>query len=311
MEKPKISVIVPVYNAEKCLRRALDSICNQTYKNLEIILVDDGSKDGSGIICDEYKEKDNRIVLVHQENSGVSVTRNKALSMVTGELMGFVDADDYIVPDFFERLYQCKKKTGADIAMCNYVRFSGDVELVQVEHVEPKVWTGMEALKNIYGSYGHLFSGVLWNKLYESKLFEEFRFPEGMKNEDEYLLARVIDKANAVAFIDENIYHYYINEGSITESSSYLMSEDIYKVFEDRMVYFSAKGQEYDEIVNLTKKAYLDRIISRYQKLPNKDMRIRYREKYKEYGQSVEGIGYQIFNVSPKMYYLLVKLMGK
>lgn len=308
----KISVIVPIYNAEKYLRRALDSICNQTYKNLEIILIDDGSTDGSGAICDEYKEKDARIVLVHQKNSGVSVTRNKALSLLTGEMIAFVDADDYIIPCFFEKMIQLKKEHNAEIAICNFKRFSSEPIPDVDEHSDAiQVWNKEEALNNVYGSKGYLVSGTLWNKLYDAKLFEGFRFPEGLKNEDEFLLPKVIDRATNIVFTSDIMYYYYANTSSITTEKNYLISEDIYKVFDDRMQYFQEKGKEYNYFIKLTKKAYLDRVISRYKKTGNKDLQHRYREKYTEFKSDVSGIGYLIFYYSPKMYYFVVKLLGK
>lgn len=308
----KISVIVPVYNAEKYLRRALDAICGQTYKNLEIILIDDGSTDRSGAICDEYKEKDSRIIVMHQVNSGVSVTRNKALSLVTGELIAFVDADDYIIPDFFEKLVCIKNKQSAEMVICNFRRFSSDkIPCVEKCKGEVQVWNKKEALRNVYGSYGHLISGVLWNKLYDAKLFEELRFPEGLKNEDEFLLPKLIDRTNTVAYTSEIMYYYYENGNSITTNSNYLNSEDIYKVFDERMKYFEQKGNEYDDFVRLTKKSYLDRIISRYKKTKNKDLLRRYRNKYQEFKNDVQGIGYRIFFCSPGLYYGIVKIMGK
>lgn len=308
----KISVIVPVYNAEKYLRRALDSICNQTYKNLEIILVDDGSTDGSGSICDEYKEKDERIVLVHQKNSGVSVTRNKALSLCTGEIIAFVDADDYIVPCFFEKMLQLKKEYNAEMAICNFKRFSSDeIPDVDENKGDIQVWNREEALKNVYGSKGYLVSGTLWNKLYDAKLFEDLYFPEGLKNEDEFLLPKLIDRATNVVFTSDIMYYYYENKNSITTENSYLLSEDIYKVFDDRMQYFREKGAGYNYFIKLTEKEYLDRIISRYKKTESKKLRHRYQEKYKQFKNDVPGIGYLIFYYSPKLYYIIVKILGK
>lgn len=307
-----ISVIVPVYKVEKYLKRCIESIQKQTYQNLEIILVDDGSPDRSGEICDEYAKTDARIKVVHKPNGGLSDARNAGLSICTGELIGFVDSDDYIAPNFFEKLYQYKMEHHAEISVCNYVRFQGEtVSDTKTEPKSVKVWKGKEALENIYGSYGHLLSACVWNKLYDADLFENLRFPVGMKNEDEYILPRLIDKAETMVYAEEGLYYYYINEGSITEDSGYLMSDDVYKIFEDRMAYFEDKGEEYARFVRLTKKGYLDRIIARYKKLSNREMLAHYRRKYKEYQKDVNGSGYRIFSISPKAYYWLVKLTGR
>lgn len=117
---PKVSVIVPVYNVENYIRKCLDSIISQTLKDIEIILVDDGSEDNSGKICDEYAEKDSRIIVIHQKNNGLSNARNTGLNIASGEYIGFVDSDDYIKSEMYSEMYQTAEKTDADMVLCNY-----------------------------------------------------------------------------------------------------------------------------------------------------------------------------------------------
>ncbi|MBQ2407313.1 MAG: glycosyltransferase [Lachnospiraceae bacterium] len=307
----KISVIIPVYNAEKYLKRCIESVINQTYKNLEIIMVDDGSKDNSGSMCDEYAAKDNRIKVIHKQNSGVSDTRNTGLDNVTGDMIAFVDSDDYIVSDFFEKLYSLKGKENAHIAMCNFSRFSKDIVKEEQTNPEIKSWTGRDILNNIYGVYGNLFSGVLWNKLYDACLFDGLKFPVNLRNEDEFMLPKVLDRAGKLVYTSEKLYFYFENDNSITTDNKYLSSDYIYRVFDERMEYFSKKGSNYDSIVKATKKAYLDRIIIRYKKTADRKLFDMYKVKYKEFKSGVNGIGYSIFAVSPGFYFFLVKIMGK
>ena len=129
-----ISVIVPVYNVEKYLPQCLNSIINQTYKNIEVVLVDDGSTDDSGNICEEYKKNDERIIVVHQKNSGLSAARNVGIEISTGEYITFIDSDDYISPDYIENLYSALEQYSADIAICDLKKVSEKVELWDIDY---------------------------------------------------------------------------------------------------------------------------------------------------------------------------------
>ena len=175
-----ISVIVPVYNVDKYLAKCVESIIQQTYKNLEIILVNDGSQDNSAAICEHYRHKDVRITVIHQENKGISVARNRGLDIATGALLSFIDSDDFIHPRMFETLKKFMDSTNADISMCNYQAVFENQSPVQCQVATPGHCTfdNIEALKR-YFSKDHFKMVVVWNKLYKSHLYATVRFPEG------------------------------------------------------------------------------------------------------------------------------------
>ncbi|WP_022765635.1 glycosyltransferase family 2 protein [Butyrivibrio sp. XPD2006] len=309
MSKPLVSIIMPVYNAQKVVGRAVESVLNQTLKDFELIIVNDGSSDSSGEILREYAKKDSRINYIDKANEGVAITRNSALDAVKGEMIAFVDADDYVRKDFLERMVSIKKDNNAQMAVCGFERFATDTPDLKTTYTpEIKVWDHGEAMKNCYGVYGLRMSGILWNKIYDANLFEGIRFPENLKNEDEFVLPKLVDKCSKVAFTNEVFYYYFENSNSITTNNKYMSSTDIYKVFDNRLEYFSAKGSDYSFFVRLTKKEYLDRIIARYKKTGLKDLRQLYKDKYNEFRDDVTGIGYKIFKLSPSFYYFLVKI---
>ena len=300
---------MPVYNSEQYLARALDSVLSQTYDNFEVLVIDDGSVDESSTICRNYANKDSRIRYFRQENSGVACARNKALEYVTGDIISFVDSDDCLSNYFLERMVSIKKDNNAQMAVCGFERFATDApDFKTINTTEIKVWDHGEAMKNCYGVYGLRMSGILWNKIYDANLFEGIRFPENLKNEDEFVLPKLVDKCSKVAFTNEVFYYYFENSNSITTNNKYMSSTDIYKVFDNRLEYFSAKGSDYSFFVRLTKKEYLDRIIARYKKTGLKDLRQLYKDKYNEFRDDVTGIGYKIFKLSPSFYYFLVKI---
>ena len=207
-----ISVIVPVYNVEKFLDKCISSIVNQTYKNLEIILIDDGSTDESVQICDKWQEKDNRVRLTHKENTGVSDTRNIGLEKTTGEYICFVDSDDYIEPDYIENLYKSLTENNADIASCGHIAeaYSNSVILFSNSNF---VADTEETLKRLF-LRNDVFP-VLWGKLYKKELFDGIRFPDGKIHEDIATVYKVLAKSKITTHIDKAGYHYIQRHGSI------------------------------------------------------------------------------------------------
>ena len=307
----KVSIIVPIYNREKYICRALDSILNQTYRNYEVVLMDDGSTDRSGEICKKYASEDDRIHYYHQENCGVAKARNNALKHVSGNMIAFVDADDCVTKDYLEKMLDQKNRYSAQMVICGFKRFSGDKpDVLEDQKYTPIVWNHDKALLNCYGQHGPAVCSVLWNKIYDADLFNGLSFPEGLRNEDEFLMPRLLDKCERVVFSDVPLYFYYENDSSITTSDSYILSTDIYKIYDDRLELFSNKIGDYSRFIALTKKEYLDRIISRYKKSRNKMLYDLYKEKFQLYKDSV-GNGYRVFYISPVLYFALVKIMGK
>ncbi len=229
MEKYKISVIVPVYKVEKYLNKCVDSIINQTYKNLEIILVDDGSPDNCGKICDEYSKKDNRIKVIHKENGGLSSARNAGLEIATGDYIGFVDSDDWIEKSMYSDMLNCAVKNNADVVRCGFFRHENEnIECVngtQMEYILDKEYRLIELID------GGLLEGAAWNKLYKKYIFQDIRYDETIfRNEDSIATYYILKKAYNVVFIDKCEYNYLIRSGSILMSGLNLNSFDMIKI---------------------------------------------------------------------------------
>lgn len=218
-KKPLISIIVPVYNVEKYIRRCVDSLINQTYKNLEIILIDDGSPDNSGAICDEYAKLDNRVKVIHKENGGVSSARNVGLDSASGEYIGFMDSDDYITPDMYEVLYNNMVDNDADISMGIYALENNKGEFIShyrydVNEVFDKAQTIAEMLKQVK------YTCSLCDKLFSAKLVGDIRFDKDIShNEDLLFLYQLMKKSNKAVYISKPMYYYCNNEESASRVS--------------------------------------------------------------------------------------------
>ena len=207
-----ISVIIPVYNVEPYLRKCLDSVVNQTYKELEILIIDDGSTDGSGAICDEYAKTDKRIRVFHTENRGLSCARNLGLDEAKGEWIGFVDSDDWIEPDMYEVLLKNAEKTGADVVECGYSRIYPDSVYIRQKE-ELIINGGKEA---IHALFQHKINETVWNKLWSRKSFCVIRFPEGRVFEDVATTYRLLNAANYICTVSPVKYCYRVRKDSIS-----------------------------------------------------------------------------------------------
>ena len=210
-----ITVIVPVYNVEKYLDRCMESILAQTYTKLEIILVDDGAADSSGAICDSYAQKDERVQVIHKENGGLSSARNAALDIAQGEYIGFVDSDDYISVDMFEKLYQACVQYESEIAICCHYTERGDRLLIEEPIVDESIqYTGVEALELLIRDQG--IRNYAWDKLYKASLFQSIRYPDGRNYEDIATTYLLFYRAKRICSIPRYLYYYQIREGSIS-----------------------------------------------------------------------------------------------
>lgn len=218
---PLISIIVPVYNVEKYLSKCLESIINQTYKNLEIILVDDGSTDKSGIICDKYIEKDNRIRIIHKNNGGLSDARNKGLDMAKGEYVGFVDSDDFIAEDMYECLYNFAQKNNLDVAMCS------SCDVYENKVIYPRKFRNIildekEAIIN--NIFLNPFGGTsvsVCNKLFTIDVVRDIRFEKDKTTEDGFFVLQWIGKVKRFGRIDKVKYFYRQRDKSIIHQRRY------------------------------------------------------------------------------------------
>jgi glycosyltransferase involved in cell wall biosynthesis len=216
--EPLISIIIPVYNVDFYLTRCLKSVINQTYKNLEIIIVDDESEDDSLSICNEFKNKDSRIKVISIKHGGLSKARNTGLDIAKGDYIGFVDSDDCIDKDMFKKLYETLVNNGADISVCNFYRFyeNGFLEHDFKATEDLIVLDRNDAIAYLLDD--KILRNYVWTKLYSRHLFDGLRFPEGKTYEDIFIALKIFEKINKLAYINDGLYYYYIRSGSIVSS---------------------------------------------------------------------------------------------
>ena len=220
----KITVIVPVYNVENYLNKCLDSLINQTYKNLEIIVINDGSTDNSGEICQEYAQKDNRITYVEQENGGLSDARNAGLERMTGSYVTFVDSDDWVEPNYVEVLHNKLIGYQADIAIGNYYSYNEDEAMyyfhVNSESYYEKLYDNISIFENLYDAKQMKSFSLIsaWGKLYKAELFDYIRFDKGKLGEDGYINQKLYLLVQKVIYINQGLYAYRQRSGSITKT---------------------------------------------------------------------------------------------
>ena len=214
---PAISVIVPVYKVETYIYRCIDSILSQTFRDFELILVDDGSRDKCGDICDEYAKQDNRIQVIHQKNGGLSAARNTgigwSLKYSDSEWLNFIDSDDYVHPRYLETLYSIVKGKNVLLASCNYAMTKGEDLEVDEENKTVRLLTSKQ-----YYCENAVSATVAWGKLYQKHLFDNIRFPVGRYHEDEFTTYKLLFKCKKIGVISQPLYAYYQNHDGITHS---------------------------------------------------------------------------------------------
>lgn len=234
-----ISVIVPVYNVEKYLERCIDSILKQTYSDLEILLIDDGSSDNSGKICDEYAKKDNRIKVIHKKNGGISDVRNVGIENAKGDYIGFVDSDDYIADDMFETLYKLSNENNADISIVSfYEMYNGKLIGVRDDKTLTKM-DKQEALKELLIDTN--IQSYMWNKLFKKELFDNLRFPLGKNFEDIATVLLIFERANKVVLLQDPKYYYLRRDDSIVGHRTNKTYLDYLEVVYDKYLYLKDK----------------------------------------------------------------------
>ena len=208
-----VSIIVPIYKVEPYLRRCLDSIVNQTYTNLEIILVDDGSPDTCPQICDEYAAKDKRIVVIHKENGGLSDARNAGLEISKGEYISFVDSDDWVDEKYIEILLNSAIAENTDIAIGENIQTKQVVQKQNIKSIT-KTYSSKDALVHLF-SQNHLTFVVSWGKIYKRNLFSTLRFPIGKFHEDEFTTYLLFHKSKKISYTSKILYFYFQRSDSI------------------------------------------------------------------------------------------------
>ena len=320
MEKngPLISVIVPVYDVEKYLPKCLDSLLAQTWRNLEIIVVDDGSPDGSWDIMQDYARRDSRIQLRRQKNGGLSAARNAGLELARGEWIGFMDSDDYAAPEMYETLYRAATEHDAQMAVCSlaYVMPDGTPLPRTSPITKDEVQTGREALQRLSGPQNWYYVTVM-NRLYRRSLFENIRFPEGRLHEDEFTAHLFYWQCERVAFVKKALYYYVQRDGSIMHKESTKRLCDVVTAWLFRgefgaehslygMAFSSCNGalgrivfarggtpEERQAIAQVTERA--DCLIDQLLRVP---------------GHRTEKAKVALFRLSPALYHLALKIRG-
>lgn len=233
--EPLVSVVVPVYNIKKYLNRCIDSIIVQDYKKLQIIIVDDGSTDGSEEICDNYKNKDNRITVIHQKNGGLSKARNIGIEIATGEYITFIDSDDFVHPCYISFLVKEKLESKSQLVQCSMKSVFGDECKNDLGFSgERKIISGKEAIL----SYDYMVSACA--KLFDKSLFDDVRYPEGLVYEDEATYYKLAFKCDTVCLTTAELYYYYQSPNSITRNNN--INLDFIPVCKERIEFFKNKN---------------------------------------------------------------------
>lgn len=259
-----ISVIVPVYNVESYLEKCIESIQNQSYKSLEIILVNDGSTDSSGDICDKYAACDKRIRVIHQKNGGISSARNTGLEVANGDYIAFVDSDDYIEPKMYEDLLNFLKEYNLDIIDCGSFRDKNGMITGGCNDGQIEIYEKDDALRLAM----HDGFTSVWNKLYKRDIVINIRFPEGRKFEDSAISYLYIANANRIGHINRSYYYYRLNLNSTTQTSFDPKSRwDFVLGYEERLKYAIEHQLPYiDDCNSLLMKAVLSCLTAYYAK---------------------------------------------
>ena len=232
----EVSVIVPVYQVEQYLRQCLDSILNQTFKDIEVILIDDGSKDNSGKICDEYALNDNRVKVIHQKNMGLSDARNSGMNLMSGKYFMFVDSDDYVSELMIEKLYIRAVETDADVVCCNFEYFWENNEKESFSTKEKtEELNSSEIFNHRKNEKNYGFWTVAWNKLHKSSSMNSFRFRSGKIHEDEFWANDIYQKDLKVVTIEDSLYYYRQRHNSIVNIKNIKKEFDLIEAFQERI----------------------------------------------------------------------------
>ena len=233
-----ISVVVPVYKVEEYLNRCVDSILKQTFTDFELILVDDGSPDSCGKICDEYAKKDDRVTVIHKQNGGLSDARNAgiewALQNSNSEWITFIDSDDWVHKDYLKLLYKAVKETHVDVSVCRFVRTTGEDDLSNERNdASVKLWSPEDFFVE-----DNVNAIVAWGKLYRKSLWKDIRYPYGRIHEDEFTTYKLLFHKDKIAVVDKVMYYYFTNPNGIMNKMWTPKRLDAIDAFESRIDYF-------------------------------------------------------------------------
>ena len=259
MLMPKVSVIIPVYNVEKYLRKCLESIFKQTYKNIEIIVVNDGSTDGSCQVLNDLKEEDDRLIIINKKNGGLSSARNAGIEAATGEYLVFVDSDDWIDEKYIENMYVISDTYDCDIVQCGYESVFFDDSNIKEDksniNRQPLLYTVKEFSYTTYTLLSWQCN-LAWNKLYKKSLFQNIRFPVGKIHEDEFTIYKVVWSANRIGVVSDKLYYYRYRSESIMHQTYSKKRLHASEAFSERELFYEAMGET--ELSCLTKRWHLE-----------------------------------------------------
>lgn len=319
-----ISVIIPIFNVEKYLGACIDSILAQTYTNLEILLIDDGSTDNSGNICDMYANMDERIRVFHQQNQGIASVRNRGVDEAKGVYIFWIDSDDYVSTTIIQELYDLLVKTDADMSICSYVQGSErDYVFKQNSEYRVESFDYKKGLELIYES--HKFSFIMaasWAKIIKKSLYEGLRYPDGKIFEDIYMSHRLISKCKRITYTSKEMYYYYQWPESILGKKLYKAKLDYLGAFEERIHFFHEL--DLPKLEEKAKLQYLHALMWEYSRakdiLHDKNMIKYIKKEYRKYytlGTENEEVahetkGYMLsFYISPFCLDFLCKVIEK
>ena len=266
-EKPLISIIVPVYNVEKYLDRCIKSILQQTFKNFELILVDDGSTDSSSIICDEYSKKDSRVIVIHKKNEGAGIARNIGLDVAKGQFIGFVDSDDCIHKDMYCILYNLLIENNADISICNYNTFTNEISEDKQFTNKIKLFNNIQSMNNYlldYNDPNRVMHTVVWDKLYKKSLFDKIKFPNVRVSEDGYVVYKLLYYSHKTVYSEKVLYYYLQRENGISKTK---FSNKTLEVYDDWREIFNFIYLNIKELSPIAAKFYINKHLRTYKDL--------------------------------------------
>lgn len=319
----KITVIIPIYNVEKYLEKCINSVLNQTYKDLEIILINDGSTDNCKMICEKYKNKDERIIFIDKENEGLSTSRNRGLEIATGEYIAFLDSDDWIDKDMYEMLINLAEKYNVDIVECGYRNVYDDFNLennLDIDKEDFIIVSNEEALRRLVFTEG--VSTVVWNKIYKRDTLQGIKFEENKIYEDLFFTHKAIYKSKKLISVKSKKYNYRRNrEGSITADKFSNKNMDYIDGINSRIEFFKSIGNKIclEETYKFKLAKLLEYVYIIYdQKIDKKILNRVTRElsslagniNFKTIGYGLN-IKYLIYKIDENLYYNVLKKIRK
>lgn len=317
----EISIIVPVYNVEKYLDRCISSILEQSFTDFQLILVNDGSKDNSGTICDEYAKKDSRIKVIHQDNLGLSAARNIGIEASQGKYITFIDSDDFIHTNMLYILYNNLLENKADISVCNYnLVYEDKLTATNLGNNHIEVYNNIESVKKILEKSETVMI-IAWGKLYKRDLFDDIRYPVGKYHEDEFVTYKLLYKSTKVVVTDAKLYYYLQRSNSITGSTYSLKRLEKLEALEEAVMFFKSKSNEelselaqFRYMLNIQIAYYKVKYEMNHEKIVMDKLRLQYHNKFDEFKNNIESItmmkkmALKIFYTFPNLYCFFIRL---